>query len=96
MKNYFIVSLVKNGILGGGMTADEQAITYHTGKLTVPQEYRHLVMRYDEIDEVTSGRMFLLPTVTVMKKNGDSYKFAVFFGRNRLIELLRAHGVNAA
>ena len=36
MKNYFIVSLVKNGILGGGMTADEQAITYHTGKLTVP------------------------------------------------------------
>ena len=96
MKNYFIVSLVKNGILGGGMTADEQAITYHTGKLTVPQEYRHLVMRYDEINEVTSGRMLLLPTVTVMKKNGDSYKFAVFFGRNRLIELLRAHGVNAA
>ena len=96
MKKYFIVSLVKNGILGGGMTADEQAITYHTGKLTVPQEYRHLVMRYDEINKVTSGRMFLLPTVTVMKKNGDSYKFAVFFGRNRLIELLRAHGVNAA
>ena len=96
MKNYFIVSLVKNGILGGGMTADEQAITYHTGKLTVPQEYRHLVMRYEDIHNVIGGWLFLLPTVTVMKKNGDSYKFAVFFGRNRLIELLRAHGVNAA
>ncbi len=96
MKNYFMVSLVKNGILGGGMTADEQAITYHTGKLTVPKEYRHLVVRYDEISEVIGGWLFLLPTVTVTKKNGDSYKFAVFFGRNRLIEMLRAHGVNAA
>ena len=96
MKNYFIVSLVKNGILGGGMTADEQAITYHTGKLTVPQEYRHLVMRYDEISAARGGWLFVLPTVSVTKKNGDTYKFAVFFGRNRLIELLRAHGVNAA
>jgi hypothetical protein len=96
MKNYFIVSLVKNGILGGGMTADEQAITYHTGKLTVPQEYRHLVMRYEDIRDVTAGWLFVLPTVTVTKKNGDSYKFAVFFGGNRLLETLRAHGVNAA
>ena len=31
MKNYFIVSLIRNGILGGGMTADTEAIIYHTG-----------------------------------------------------------------
>ena len=96
MKRYFIVSLIKNGILGGGITADEQAITYHTGKLTVPMEYRHLVMRYDEISEVSVGWLFVLPTVTISKKSGESYKFAVFFGRNRLVETLRAHGVNAA
>ena len=34
MKKYFFVSLVKNGILGGGIVADSEAITYHTGKLT--------------------------------------------------------------
>ena len=37
MKHYFIASLVKNGLLGGGITVDSEAITYHTGKLTIPQ-----------------------------------------------------------
>ena len=37
MKKYFIVSLIKNGILGGGIVADKEAITYHSGKLTIPQ-----------------------------------------------------------
>ena len=37
MKKYFIVSLIKNGILGGGIVADTEAITYHSGKLTIPQ-----------------------------------------------------------
>lgn len=34
---YFIVSLCKNGILGGGIVADLEKITYKTGKVTVPQ-----------------------------------------------------------
>ena len=95
MKKYFVVSLVKNGILGGGIVADEEAITYRTGKVTVPKEYRNLVMKYEEIREVTAGWLFILPTVTVQMQNGEEYKFAVFFGRNRLLNLLSDMGVGA-
>ena len=79
MKNYFVVSLVKNGILGGGIVVDEEAITYRTGKLTVPQEYRNLVMKYKDINEVTTGMLLILPTVSVKMQNGEEYKFVVFF-----------------
>ena len=90
MKKYFIVSLVKNGILGGGIVADSEAITYHTGKLTIPEEYRHLVMKYEDIFEVTKGWLFVLPTVTVKMRNGNEYKFAVFFGRKQLFEIIKS------
>ena len=93
MKHYFIVSLIKNGILGGGMTADAEAITYHTGKVTVPKEYRRLVMKYSDIRQVETGRMLLMPTVLIKMQNGAEHKFAVFFGRQRLMEILRAKGV---
>ena len=93
MKKYFIVSLVKNGILGGGIVADSEAITYHTGKLTSPQEYRHLVMKYEDISEVAKGWLFILPTVTVKMRNGNEYKFAVFFGRKRFVNTLEDMGV---
>ena len=94
MKKYFIVSLVKNGILGGGIVADSEAITYHTGKLTIPQEYRHLVMKYEDISEVTTGWHFILPTVTVKLRNGKEYTFAVFFSRKRFVNTLKDMGVN--
>ena len=55
MKKYFVVSLMKNGILGGGMVADDEAITYHTGKVTVPNEYRRLEMKYQDIGEATTS-----------------------------------------
>ena len=93
MKNYFIVSLIKNGILGGGMTADAEAITYHTGKVTVQNEYRRLVMKYSDIRQAETGRMLLMPTVQIKMYNGAEYKFAVFFGRQRLLEILREKGV---
>ena len=89
MKKYFIVSLVKNGILGGGILADDEAITYRTGKLTVPHEYRNLVMKYAEIREVTPGWLFILPTVTMTMASGAQYKFAVFFSRKRLMDTVR-------
>ena len=95
MKKYFIVSLVKNGILGGGIVADAEAITYRTGKVTVPKEYRNLVMKYEDICQVTPGWLIILPTVTVKLKNGEEFKFAVFFGRNRLVNLLKDMGVGA-
>lgn len=94
MKKYFIVSLVKNGILGGGIVADQEAITYHTGKVTVPREYRQLVMKYDEIVEAVKGWLFILPMVLIKMKNGNEYKFVVFFSRKRLINTIRAHGIH--
>ncbi len=91
MKHYFIVSLCKNGILGGGITADAEAITYHTGKLTVPAQYRHLEMKYRDIRTLTSDRLLLLPTVTVTMTDGAEYKFIVF-ARKRFLALLREMG----
>ena len=93
MKKYFIVSLVKNGILGGSLTADAEALTYHTGKLTVPPEYRHFSMKYADICQVTKGWLFILPTVTIEMRSGKEYKFAVFFSRKCLVNTLTDRGV---
>ena len=93
MKKYFVVSLIKNGILGGGIVADSEAMTYRTGKVTIPQEYRNLVMKYDDIAEVTKGWLLFLPTVTVKMRNGNEYRFAVFFSRKRFVDTLTGMGV---
>ena len=93
MKKYFVVSLVRNGLLGGGIVADTNAITYCTGKVTIPHEYRHLEMKYEDICEVTMGWLFILPTVTVKMRNGNEYKFAIFFNRKRFVDTLRDMGV---
>ena len=95
MKKYYIVSLVKNGILGGGIVADSEAITYHTGKVTVPREYRQLVMKYQDICEVTKEWLFVLPTVTIKMRNGSEYRFVVVFGRKSLINTLRSMGADS-
>ena len=93
MKKYFVVSLVKNGLLGGGIVADAEAITYRTGKVTVPQEYRNLIMKYENISEVTTGRLFILPTVTVKMKDGREYQFAMFFNQDAFVNTLKEMGV---
>ena len=95
MKEYFVVSLVKNGILGGGIVADSEAITYHTGKLTIPDKYRHLEMKYKDICKVTTGWFFVLPTVMIEMQNGEKFNFAVFFSRKRFVNVLRDRGVTA-
>jgi len=95
MKKYFIVSLIKNGILGGDIVADNESVTYRTGKLTVPQEYRNLRMRYADIESVTEGRFLFLPTVLIKLKNGKEYNFAVFFNRKSLISIIREKGATA-
>lgn len=94
MKKYFIVSLCKNGILGGGIVADSDAITYHTGKVTVPKEYRNLEMRYQDICGFTVGWLFVLPTVLIKMRDGKEYKFVVF-NRKRFVEVLKEMGVEA-
>ena len=95
MKHYFIASLVKNGLLGGSLIADADAVTYHTGKRTIPQEYRHLVMKYSEISAVKKDSLLFPPTVTFILRNGSEHKFVVFFGRTRLMDILTQKGVQA-
>ena len=52
-------------------------------------------MKYSDIRQVETGRTLLMPTVTVKMQNGAEYKFAVFFGKKRLLELLKEQGVQA-
>ena len=93
MKKYFMVSLCKHGILGGGIVADEQAITYSTGKVTIPDKYKRIEMKYKDITSVASGRMFIFPTVTLNLSNGESFKFIVF-ARKKFINTLIKMGVS--
>jgi hypothetical protein len=72
-KKFFIASLIKNGILGGSIVADSEAITYRTGKLMIPQNH-HLVMKYEDISEVTYHRKPFEE-----RKNGHSLKKNVRF-----------------
>ena len=92
MGKYFVVSLCKNGLIGGGITAEEDAITYHTSKVTVPKEIRRLVMKYEDIEGLTLGWLLFLPTITVKLRGGAEYKF-VGFGRNRRVSTLVEMGV---
>ena len=95
MKHHFVVSLVKNGLIGGSLIADTDAVTYHTGKRTIRQEYRNLAMQYSEISAVKKDSLLFLPTVTFILRNGSEYKFVVFFGRTRLMDILTQKGVQA-
>lgn len=87
MNKYFIASLCKNGILGGAILADDEAITYKTNKLTVPVELRNLRMRYRDIKSTEAGWLFVFPIVSVEMKNGAVHKF-VIFGRKGFINFI--------
>ena len=87
MKNTFTVSLCKNGILGGCIVVDSESITYKTGKLTIPEKYRNLEMKYRDILSVTESRLLFMPTVSLRMKNDEEYKFIVF-ARKRFLEVL--------
>ena len=78
MKKYFIASLCKEGILGGGITADDEGFTYTTNKLTVSPALRKISMKYSEIRELSKGWLLCFPTVTVNLKDGSSYQFIMF------------------
>ena len=53
MKQYYAASLCRNGVLGGGIAAGEDGITYKTGKVTVPPKLRNLEMKYRNIFQKT-------------------------------------------
>jgi hypothetical protein len=73
----FACSLCRNGILGGGLYLDSQALTYKTNKLTVDDKYRKLVLPMKEIQEI-SWRWIIFPVATVHMQNGELYQFIIF------------------
>ena len=60
---------------------------YKTGKRTIPEKYRNLVMEYNDVFSVTEGSLLFLSTVMVKMKNEEEYKFVVF-KRKRFLETL--------
>ena len=55
MKQYYVASLCRNGVLGGGIAAGEDGITYKTGKVTVPPKLRNLEMKYRNIRDFSKN-----------------------------------------
>lgn len=92
MKNYFLVSLCKNGILGGGIVVGSNEMTYHTGKVTVPKEIKKIEMKYQDICDVRVGWLFIFPTILIKLRNEKEYKFIVF-SKKRFLGMLREKGV---
>lgn len=87
MKHYFVVSLVRGGILGGDLTADDQQLCYHTGKLTVPGDVRRMPMPYQDIAAADAGWLFVLPIVTLTMKGGQTHRLMVF-RRRKLLRII--------
>ena len=87
MKEYFVASLCKNGILGGGIVLNSDSIIYHTGKVTIPNKYKKIEMKYEDITKIEMERQFFFPIIVFVMNNEDQYKFVVF-ARKRFIQTL--------
>lgn len=92
MKKVFVVSLCREGILGGGMFVEPERLTYRTGKLTVSPRFRNLEMPVDSIENVSKGWLLCFPTVTLEMKNEEKFKFIVF-ARNSFLKTLKELGI---
>ena len=64
MKQVFVASLCRGGILGGGIVAGEDGITFKTGKVTVPSRFRNLEMKYRDIRDFSRKRVLGFPVFT--------------------------------
>lgn len=82
MKRSFMCSLIcHNGVIGGGLHIEDNAITYKTNKLTVDRKYKNLVLPLDEICELT-WKWIVFPVATFSMTNGERYKFILFNKRS--------------
>ena len=92
MKQYFVASIILNGILGGAVIADDEGLTFKTGKLTVPAGIRNLEMKYEDIQGISRSWFWFFPIFNVALTNGDSYRF-IIFGSRRFFYLMAAKGL---
>lgn len=77
MRKVFMCSLCHNGILGGGLYLDNQAVTYRTQKLTVSEKYKNLILSLNEIKGI-SWKWIVFPVATFHMKNDECYKIIIF------------------
>lgn len=77
MPKLFLCSLCHGGILGGALYLDENAVTYRTGKLTVDEKYRNLVLPLAGIDGIT-WKTIVFPIAFFRMKNGEEYRIMIF------------------
>ena len=87
MRNAFYASLVHHGLRGGAVYVSEDAITYQNQTAAIEAKYKHLVLPFREIREISCERVLLLPAVTVSLKNEESYRF-IIFNRKRFLNCL--------
>ena len=92
MKKVFYASLFYEGVRGGAIVVNDHAIVYKNQTLTLPSEYKNIVMPFAYIDHVESGRAFLFPTFTIYLKSGRSYKYLIY-NRNRFHKVLQGANV---
>ena len=78
MKQYYIASLCREGVLGGGIVVDDDGITYKTGKVTVSSKLRNLVMKYRNIQDFSQKWVLCFPVFTISMNDGESYRFIIF------------------
>ena len=89
MKKLFLCSLCHNGVLGGALYLDVQAVTYRTQKLTVDQKYRELVLPLQEIESLTWKTVLAV----FRMKSGEEYRLLIF-NKPRFEKWYRAYGGN--
>ena len=87
MKQYFIASICREGIIGGGIIADDDGITFKTGKITVSSKIKNLEMKYRNIREFSRKWVFCFPVFSIVMDDGEIYKF-IIFRPNRFSSLL--------
>lgn len=89
MNNIFIASFIHQGIIGGNIILNDEALVFKTGKLTVCPEIRSLEIHYSDIYSVSNGLKLFLPTVTINLKNGKNYSF-IIYNKSNFIKRLNA------
>lgn len=88
MKKLFRASLCYQGLRGGAISVDAEAVAYRNQTLTLPEKYKNIVMPIEEIVRVEKGFAAFFPTVTIYLKNDRQYRF-VIFSRNKFIQCLK-------
>ena len=84
----YVAGLCREGILGGGIVADEDGITYKTGKVTVLSKLKNLKMKYRDIQDYSKKWVLCFPVFTISMNDGENYKF-IIFNPKRFNALLR-------